>query len=728
MEADGLRPAALVSAAVAVAALWFFRSTLPLDVLAELTLPWLAAGCITLGALGAGYPLTRALLGRAAGPLPLAVVLGAGAAVLALVPVALASYGLLRPAPLIGIFLAAAVSGIIVVASHRPGLGFPSFRMARGTWLLVLLLAAVAGLTLSAPPAMYDSLNYHLAFPAHYLRHGGFVEFPRDIYSYYPASEGMLFTYMLVTVGAWGAKVVHWWMALVAALAAAELAKRLGGDRAAAWAAVLFFAAPPVLIMSGMASNDLAVAAWAGGAFVVIGTRELWRRHPARAGLVTGILLGTAAAAKYLALATAVIPGGLMLLGILLHERRRAGMKGAALIAGGSLAGFLLTAGPWFLRNALWTGNPVYPYFEWLFHHTAAVSIGGELSQCGPIPTTALGWVGRVLAAPIARTFVPLQLGGTLGVQFLIFLPAAAVLSWKRRELTPLLWIGLGAGTIAWGLLVTFARFATPELVLAAALAGWAMAALTSPGAGRLLRRAFLALAVFIVAWNVTYMTNRFSMDRLLVVTGARTSESFLDHWVSYWPAARWIDAHVPPGAKIMLVGEARSFGIDRDVVVEDPFRTPLIVELANASSSLGALENRLGSLGITHLLVNPIEMRRIARQRGLPDYWAEATPTARRLIGELLSTGVDHLFEAPDGAWVGRLRITIPPPRPAVHPLLPAPSGVLLQSAQGAAEECHPPLRTSALSAVQSIGPPRSRIWMGRQDLEAALFLSFVR
>ncbi len=676
--------AVLISTAVAGVALWFLRSTIPLDVLTEFVLPWCVAGCVTLTTLGAGYPIARLLLGRETGALPITTVLGTGAAILALIPVGLASLGWLRPAPLIGILLAAGTAGIAVGIRDRHRISFPAFRISPAVWCLLLILVAAAGLTLAAPPVMYDSLNYHLAFPAQYLRHGRFVEFPRDIYSYYPASEGALSTYMLVTLGGWGAKVIHWWMAALAALAASELAEHVGGARAGAWAAVLFFSSPPVLIMSGMASNDLAVAAWAGSAFVLLTRRKLWRRHPAGAGALAGILLGTAVAAKYLALATVVIPGGIVLGLVILGQRRKARASTLLGVAGACIAGFLFTSGPWFLRNVLWTGDPLYPYLTSLFHTSAAVSIGSEISQCGAVPNTIIGWLSKVVTAPILRTFVPLQLGGTLGVQFLILLPAAAVLSWKRWAPVRSLWISLAVGTVAWGSLVTFARFATPELILAAALAGWAFAAMTSARTAPRVRQALFALLVFVVAWNLTYLSNRFNMERLLVVTGVEKPEAFLDHWASYWPAARWIDAHLPARATILLVGEPRSYGIERDVVVEDPFRTPLLIELARGSRCIGDLINRLRARGITHILVDPVEMRRIARQRGLAQYWSEARPAQRRLILELFETGVDHLFEGQDGVWVGKIRTPAqhqdgsradPEDRAAKHALLPRAS-----------------------------------------------------
>jgi len=354
-----------------------------------------------------------------------------------------------------------------------------------------------------------------------------------------------------------------------------------------------------------------------------------------------------------------MLPAAAMLVVLGRRERGTAG-GGGGRGAGPWLAfaaGFLVTAGPWLLRNAVWTGNPLYPYLTGILGGPPGLRLAGELRQAGPLPTAVIGWLARVVEAPVIRTFHPLQVGGTLGLQFFVLLPAAAVLTLRRRGPAVPLWIGLCVGTAAWGLLVTFARFAAPELVLGAALAGTAAARLTSAPAGPALRRTFTVLSLFIAGWNLVYLGDRFAVDRALVVTGIRSPERFLATWTGYWPAARWIDRHLPPSAKVILVGEPRSYGIDRDVVVEDPFRPPLLVDLARAARSPSELARALHGMGVTHLLVNPVEMARIARQRGLADYWEDAPPAQRRVIEAFLTGWVRRLFTAPDGVWVGELR-----------------------------------------------------------------------
>jgi len=73
----------------------------------------------------------------------------------------------------------------------------------------------------------------------------------------------------------------------------------------------------------------------------------------------------------------------------------------------------------------------------------------------------------------------------------------------------------------------------------------------------------------------------------------------------------------LPPDAKVLLVGEPRPFGIDRDVVGEDQFRPPLLVELANRSSTPGEIADGLLELGVTHLVWNATEASRIAEAEG---------------------------------------------------------------------------------------------------------------
>ena len=119
-------------------------------------------------------------------------------------------------------------------------------------------------------------------------------------------------------------------------------------------------------------------------------------------------------------------------------------------------------------------------------------------------------------------------------------------------------------------------------------------------------------------------------MKRISSTLGRADPNQLMAQYVSYWPAVRTINGRLPPDAKLLLVAESRSLYLDRDVVVEDPFHTPLLVELAEAATDAPALRDELNRRGITHLLYNQHEARRMAISAGRSDYFAEASPVAR--------------------------------------------------------------------------------------------------
>ena len=71
--------------------------------------------------------------------------------------------------------------------------------------------------------------------------------------------------------------------------------------------------------------------------------------------------------------------------------------------------------------------------------------------------------------------------------------------------------------------------------------------------------------------------------------------------------------------------------------MVEDPFVTPLIVSLAQSSTSAEAMAAELRRQGITHVLFNRIEAQRIAALNQRSDYFSPLSPAARARLDELL-------------------------------------------------------------------------------------------
>jgi hypothetical protein len=88
-----------------------------------------------------------------------------------------------------------------------------------------------------------------------------------------------------------------------------------------------------------------------------------------------------------------------------------------------------------------------------------------------------------------------------------------------------------------------------------------------------------------------------------------------------------------------LLVGEPRPYDIDRDVIVEDQFRVPLLVELADSSASAEEIRDRLRDMGVTHIVWNAAEAARIAEAEGRSGYLICDGPEAQSRLDRFLST-----------------------------------------------------------------------------------------
>ncbi len=612
--------------------LWLYRDAAGLETILRLIMPvlWLAAW--SLACLGTGIWVLRAFLGADHRP-RLEVVLGTGAATFSFVGALAATAGLLGTLSVRLVLGLAAVEGLRLLVASRVRPRLPAIALASGPGILLVTAGVLTAAVLTTPPVMFDALNYHLAFPARWLGAGGFVEFPRHFFSYYPSSHGVLYTAALATIGPWGAAAIHWWMGALAVLAAGTLGECLGGPRAAAWSAACFALAPVTLEVAGYAISDLAVAAWAGVALVVLLSDDI-RRRPWRAGALAGALAGCAAAAKYLALATVALPVGLaaiVLSGAL--RPRRVGTPVAFALAA------VLALAPWLARNTVWTGNPVYPYLQSVLGGPPCErDLARELDATEFDVATPSSPIVRTVTAPIVRTFHPLKSGGRLGPHWLILLPVALILPGLRNRSAFALWVAAVVGTLAWGATVHYARFLLPVLVPAAALAGTAAAALVSGTRSRLIGSVFAVLLLGVFGWNLMALASDFQLDRVAVVTGQLPDEAFRDRWVSYGPVIRTINEKLPTDAVVLLVGEPRSTYIERTVLVEDPYRTPWLVDLARGCTDPAELAARVSELGATHVLVNTSEMDFYGGLRSKPDYWADATPPERLVIERFLA------------------------------------------------------------------------------------------
>jgi hypothetical protein len=619
-----------------------------LNVVIPLITAGLWIGVVALAAWGAGATLARWALPTADDTLEgIFLALTGGLGVLMASSAVLAVLHILRPPAVLSVLALWACFGALRLYRSRSTAGISD---RPGIHPLVVLLIAAGGLSLAAATTFapfYDQWHYHLAFPYQWLRSGTVVTFDRQAYSFFPSNMGLLYVYALAGPGGWAAQTMHWLMGVLAATGSAILAGRLGAPRVGrVLAALIFLATPAVIQIGALAGSDLGVTAFAMAAVLSLfpGSSEL--AVNGRRASIAGVFTGLAVGCKYLALATVAVP--LLVATAALTAWTTAPpagrLRGAALATLAFGIGVVLLAGPWFVRNALVTGNPTYPYFASVFRPSAADE--GIATGIGDFGFNR----DKIEIALTLGTFARRGHSGDLGPVHLWLSPLVLIWAWRhRRRPRVMATVALIiAGIVLWSFGPPLGRYLLPTIALLAASIGAAWTDLLGGLDAGL--RAFLTgvLAALLVA-NCNPARAEYLPKQLACFAGAASDEAFLEANCTQLEAVRAANAELPDDALLLLVGEPRVYGLERAFIVEDAFHVPLLVEIADDSTSPADIALRLRQLGVTHLLFNHAEARRIAAVEGRDRYLECADAEGEIRLGRFLS---DFTIPTAAGLW----------------------------------------------------------------------------
>lgn len=222
-----------------------------------------------------------------------------------------------------------------------------------GVYLLTGLFALVGVL---APSTMmdWDSLAYHFAVPKLWIQAGQAYSVSFIHHSNFPFVVDNLYVWGLQWGGESGAKGFSWMFALFGGLAIYGFARERWGGFAGWWSALAFFGMPVVAWEAGTGYVDVAHGLFAGlGLLQCARLIETWKREDA---VLAAVFLGFAAGSKYTGLQTIAVCA--LVLGVAAVVLRT-GWKQAAL----TIVLAAAIASPWYVRNAMQVGNPVFPFF-----------------------------------------------------------------------------------------------------------------------------------------------------------------------------------------------------------------------------------------------------------------------------------------------------------------------------------------------------------------------------
>jgi hypothetical protein len=570
--------------------------------------------------------------------------------------------------------------------------GWPGFKMQnfREYWPLLatipFLLCYVGGAFL--PEIDFDVKEYHFGGPKEWFLASQISFLPHNVYTSFPFLTEMLTLLGMVLYGDWywgavAGKGVLMSFSLLTALGLFAAGKRWFSISVGVWAVLIHLSTPWIYRISiiAYAEGGLTYYLFASLFAVMLfldrvdqqpePTSEKPQGGPDSSSrirknsdqsispvtkrmdfavsglmfvLLAGFLAGSAMACKYPGVISVVIPLGSVAVGLTYWRRRSIY---AALIVGTLFSiGVLAAIGPWLVKNWCETGNPVYPLLysvfggtdwnpalnaKWKHGHSPDHFHLSDLGEKFIDVTLKADWL-----SPLLFGLAPLALWGR----------------WYRRRVTGL-WIYVAYLFGTWWLLThRIDRFWVPLIpvvsLLAAAGATWNRATWWRYGIG--------TASAFAVAFNFAFITSSLCGYNayLLDLNAAAEQTARITA-----PEAVLLNSTLPPGSKVLCVGEAELFDARFPYVYNTVFDQSIFeqwcgVESATTPSNerllkpAAEIKQKLQDQGVTHVLVNWQEILRYRTTYGYTDF---VSPKRFQQLQELKILG--EAWATPGGQFV---------------------------------------------------------------------------
>jgi hypothetical protein len=330
-----------------------------------------------------------------------------------------------------------------------------------------------------------------------------------------------------------------------------------------------------------------------------------------RWAFLAGIFAGLAVSVKY----TAVLPLGCALIAGLILEPRAFHPSRWRTWAW-ALVGPLVLAGPWFLKNAVFAGEPFFPYFG---EGTAGRSLAPEgldrllteqraWAASDPLAWLLLPWKltfsnpdGYNFCGPAALALAPFLFLSRPGSPALRFLALLA----------PILFLaGLGVSHIL--------RFSLPAFGVLFVLMGAVLGGSGNP----VIRRtsAWSAALAALVCLPVLMAISGRHHGAAGVWTGLETRRDYLageGRITPYQGMAHWIRGNLPKGDRLLLVGDARGLYYGRPLRSNSVFDDQDLARFAREEMDAAGILRRVRETGVDALAVNLPEGFRTAGDYG---------------------------------------------------------------------------------------------------------------
>jgi hypothetical protein len=439
----------------------------------------------------------------------------------------------------------------------------------------------------SLPSSFYDSLVYHLGIPNLYLQHAGFAAMPQFLF----ANTSIFYEISLIPAvfaGDMVPRLFHFLIGVIFLLAAADFAVETFGIKKRHVLLLLLLSMPMSFFLLSTVKNDL-VSAF----FILLGVRFLLKKQYLFSALFWGFSIGI----KYFN----AIPLVIFLVVFFVKEKQFPIKK---IVVFGLVVGCVVL--PLLVKNHIFTHNPFFPFFSGSFEtgYWDASRQALMQSDVGKMYYSPVD----LLKLPYTVSFNTMGFGGTVGAQFLIFLPFLLVLKKPLKGKWPLLVFSLVTLFLG-GYFTKSLRFV---YIVFICLSFYLAVVYESMGQ-KIIRILFSLIIAINFVIGLAHQELMFPSYQVLV--GEHDIEVYKASVIPSYPAIAYVNRYAGPDSEVMIVGEARNYYLKVPYRVSSGIDYSILKKYLTRSGDVDAFVTALKDDGIDYIIFNSNEFYRLQGQ-----------------------------------------------------------------------------------------------------------------
>ena len=462
-----------------------------------------------------------------------------------------------------------------------------------------LLLSFIAT---TFPEIFYDSLVYHLAIPDAYLKAGGIISMPANIYSTLPHLMSLIYCFGLIFSDALIVKIISFFIGLLLIYAIYITGKE--------FAVLVFLSIPLVALNLWCAGSDIGMAFFLLLGLILFKDWFFEQNENKKLLYLSGLLLGFAIASKL----TAAL-GLPYIIGSVIYKH-----KNSFIAYYKTILLFLLFISlpliPWLCKNYIFYGDPFLPFFTNIFgsdpwgKYTLNSFFMDTKSGYGGISTVLHGFkkifISSITGAESGRA-------GFIGPVFLLLIPLVLIYFKDKKTRSSAYY--LASVILVWMFSTHMVRHLFPHMLIL-------FAAVSVAIENNKQFKLILALLLFTnVYWIALIFQTKY--DGLKIITGQCGVSDYLSikhqniyHCPSY-PAYKFLEENSDTKYDhVLIVGEARGFYCKNLSISNSQHDSPVLFDAISRSAGPAALKEWAYTNKIKFIIINWIEVNRLLPEK----------------------------------------------------------------------------------------------------------------